>query len=385
MKMNKRENILTLTILSVSLLTVMAGAAVAPALGAVKAYFSDANPLLVQLIVSMPSLFIILTNLCFPALCKVMRTRTMAVSGLALYVAAGCGVFFAKEIAVILVLRALLGVSVGVLMPLSTGLLAWYFPPERMAGLMGLSAAMNQMGGVIATLLAGLLATIAWNYAFLVYSLGLITMVLVLLFLPDERLNRHNEGSSAKSGKELLRFHPSVVGMLLLMTIFFVYPTNFALTARTRISNPMLITWLMVGMDFVAFLTGLFFGKMMPCIRHAAKYIAPAFFLAGYVLLSLTSSLAGWITASACIGIAVGFGVPYLMTIASIKGGKDSATTVMPLISAALYLGQFVSPLIVTPLARLTDAGVYLVAVGLSLIYLLQTFLTRRFHRLPPR
>ena len=48
-------------------------------------------------------------------------------------------------------------------MPLSTGLLAYYFPPEQQAGLMGLSAAMNQMGGVVATLLAGLLANIQWN------------------------------------------------------------------------------------------------------------------------------------------------------------------------------------------------------------------------------
>jgi hypothetical protein len=35
-------------------------------------------------------------------------------------------------------------------MPLSTGLLAFYFPPEEQARLMGLSAAMNQMGGVVA-------------------------------------------------------------------------------------------------------------------------------------------------------------------------------------------------------------------------------------------
>ena len=69
------------------------------------------------------------------------------------------------DIYVLLLLRAILGISVGLIMPLSTGLLAYYFPPEEQARLMGLSAAMNQMGGVVATLLAGLLATIEWNYA----------------------------------------------------------------------------------------------------------------------------------------------------------------------------------------------------------------------------
>ena len=144
----------TATILSMSLLTVMAGAAIAPALGIIKAHFASAPDLLVQLIVSMPALLIIITNIFFLQLVRRVRTRTIATIGLLLYVAAGAGCFFVDEIHVLLLMRALLGVSVGLIMPLSTGLLAYYFPPERQARLMGLSAAMNQMGGVIATLLA---------------------------------------------------------------------------------------------------------------------------------------------------------------------------------------------------------------------------------------
>ena len=53
---NKVSKRVTATILSMSLLTVMAGAAIAPALGIIKAHFSEADALLVQLIVSMPAL-----------------------------------------------------------------------------------------------------------------------------------------------------------------------------------------------------------------------------------------------------------------------------------------------------------------------------------------
>ena len=55
----------TATILSMSLLTVMAGAAIAPALGIIKAHFCDASAMLVQFIVSMPALLIIVTDLFF--------------------------------------------------------------------------------------------------------------------------------------------------------------------------------------------------------------------------------------------------------------------------------------------------------------------------------
>ena len=164
----------TATILSMSLLTVMAGAAIAPALGIIKAHFASAPDLLVQFIVSMPALLIIITDIFFLPISRRLRTRTIATTGLLLYVVAGAGCYFVDNIWLMLAMRALLGVSVGLTMPLSTGLLAYYFPPEEQARLMGLSAAMNQMGGVVATLLAGLLATIEWNYAFLVYLLGLI-------------------------------------------------------------------------------------------------------------------------------------------------------------------------------------------------------------------
>ena len=371
---------LSATILSISLLTVMAGAAIAPALGVIRDHFAAASDMTVQLIISLPALLIITTNLLFPWLCSLMKTRTLALTGLILYIAAGAGCFFVDNISVLLALRALLGVSVGMIMPLSTGLLAYYFPPEKQAGLMGLSAAMNQMGGVVATLLAGLLANISWNYAFLVYLLGLCAVVMVVAFLPNERLS----GGHGPSLKLLRRFHPSVVGMFLVMTLFFIYPTRFALSAHagTDLSNNA-ITYIMVGLDVVAFLIGLVFGRLMQGFRYGMKYVAPVGFIAGYALLSAGSSLPWLLAGSAVIGIANGIGVPYLNTIAAMKAGREAASTVMPLLSAALYLGQFLSPLIVTPLGTLCFGPADLLApfkagVIIGVVYLLQAFLTRR-------
>ena len=366
------------TILSISLLTVMAGAAIAPALGVISAHFAGRNPLLIQLIVSLPALFIILTNLVFPWLCRLMKTRTLALTGLALYVLSGAGAFFVDNIWVLLAFRALMGVSVGMIMPLSTGLLAYYFPPEEQAGLMGLSAAMNQMGGVVATFLAGVLAGISWNYSFLVYLLGLIAIILVAAFLPNERLS----GRGGVSLSLLKRFHPSVVGMFLVMILFFIYPTNFALTASGTLSE-MGVTLTMVGLDVVAFLVGLCFGFLMKRFAAQMKYIAPLGFAAGYLCLAVGDSLVWLLLGSAFIGIANGIGVPYLNTIGSVKAGKEAATTVMPLLSAALYLGQFLSPLIVSPAATATGTSPYVIAICIAIIYLLQAVLTRKKQMLP--
>lgn len=315
---------LTFTILSISLLTVMAGAAMAPALWAVNAHFTGKPDLLIQFIVSLPALFIIVTNLCFPLLCRVAKTKSIAVAGLVLYIVSGTGAFFLEDISTILLLRALLGVSVGMIMPLSTGLLSYYFPPEDQSRLMGLCAAMNQIGGVIATLIAGVLAKVGWNYAFLVYSMGLFVLVLVLLFLPNERLDAPK--GSGGFIHNLKRFYPSVLGMLLLMICFFIFPTNFsAVCVKTTNLDPIAVTVIMVALDVVAALVGVVFGGMMRLFRLSVKYFAPIFFLLGYLCFATSPSLPSLLVGCLFIGIANGIGVPYLNTIASIKAGQDAA------------------------------------------------------------
>ena len=379
---------LTFTILSISLLTVMAGAAMAPALWAVKAHFADKPDLLIQFIVSLPALFIIVTNLCFPLLCRVAKTKSIAVAGLVLYIVSGTGAFFMEDISAILILRALLGVSVGMIMPLSTGLLSYYFPPEDQSRLMGLCAAMNQIGGVIATLIAGVLAKVGWNYAFLVYSMGLFVLILVLLFLPNERLDAPK--GSGGFFRNLKRFYPSVLGMLLLMIGFFIFPTNFsAVCVKTTNLDPIAVTIIMVALDVVAVLVGVVFGGMMRWFRLSVKYFAPTFFLLGYLCFAISQSLPSLLVGCLFIGIANGIGVPYLNTIASIKAGQEAATTVMPLLSAALYAGQFLSPLVATPLAAKcfpnNDLGIYWVACAFCILFLLEVFATRHSQALPPK
>lgn len=229
-------------------------------------------------------------------------------------------------------------------------------------------------------MLAGLLAQIQWNYAFLVYLLGLIAVVMVLCFLPSE----HIESRGGISLSLLKQFHPSVVGMLLLMILFFIYPTNFAIAAHATTSlSGTWVTFIMVGLDLVAFLVGLAFGTLVRRFPKSLKYAAPVFFLLGYLLMTLSPTVLFLILGSALIGIANGVGVPYLNTIASLKAGKDAATTVMPLLSAALYLGQFVSPLIVLPLGKLLcgeDNAIAPFAVGVlfSIVFLAQVFFTRK-------
>ena len=350
------------SILSLSLLTVMAGAAVAPALGVIQAYFADSNQLFVQMIVSIPAIFIVITNFFFPKLCRAFGAKTLVMIGLVFYVFGGCLAGAFSNIFLVLITRAFVGIGVGIIMPLSTGLLAYYFAPGEQERLMGYSSAMNQMGGVIATLLSGLLAGISWRASFLVYLMGLISMVLCLIFLPNDNIGGGEEHESGMKTADVLKQNYRYVGaMFLLMTTFFVYPTNFAMeTVKEGLIPQQYIAVIMAGMDFVAFFGGMLFVKVKSTFGRNTRFVAPLLFLIGYMLLAVVGGWPGVLAGSVCIGFANGAGIPYIISEASMRAGRSAAVTVMPLISAALYLAQFLCPFFVSMATVLAGSVMHL-------------------------
>ena len=368
---------LTVSILSLSLLTVMAGAAVAPALSVIQAHFADTNQLFVQMIISVPALFIVITNFIFPKLCKLFGAKTLVLIGLLFYTAGGCAAGLFDNIFLVLVMRALVGIGVGIIMPLSTGLLSYYFKPEQQVGLMGYSSAMNQMGGVIATLLSGLLANISWRVSFLVYLMGLISIVLCLIYLPNDKITQ--ESDKKKSSGEAGVFRNSflyILAMFLLMSTFFIYQANFAMeTVSEGIIPQNYIAVIMAGMDFVAFCGGLLFVRAKKLLGGNTRFLAPLCFLIGYLSLAFIGGWAGTLIGSVFVGFANGAGIPYIMSEASLKAGKAAATTVMPLISAALYLAQFISPVLMSIVTAVFGSTVshlpYCFAIVLSILFVL--------------
>ena len=384
---NKKR--LKVSILSLSLLTVMAGAAMAPALGVISEYFSDEKTLFVQMIISMPAVFIFLTSFVFPKLAAKFRARTLLMIGLAFYTIGGCvaGVF--NSIWIVLLMRALVGVGVGIIMPLSTGLLAFYFSPQEQECLMGWSSAMNNMGGVIATLISGALATVSWRISFLVYLMGLISIVLCAAFMPNDKI-QSDEADERRGSAEPEHVIPStgqvfrsnyvyIIAMFLEMSTFFIYPANFAMvTVRAGIIPENLTAIIMAIMDLVAFFGGMLFVKVKAAAGGSTKFVAPILFVVGYILLGVIGGWFGVLAGSVCVGFANGEGIPLIISEASKKMGRLAATTVMPLISAALYIAQFASPFIMSGVTAIAGDAVnlpYYWGAALAVVFLLWSVL----------
>ena len=369
----RRRKDLAVAILSLSLLTVMAGAAVAPALGIIREHFAGVNQLLVQMIISTPALFIVLTSFVFQKLSEKYRARDLLMVGLAFYTLGGACAGIIDNIYCVLIFRAFVGIGVGIIMPMSTGLLSFYFTRDKQDVLMGYSSAMNQMGGAVATLLSGLLATMSWRLSFLVYLMGLISVVLCLIFLPNEYIGggEHSSKSASKAVADKIgngaetttanapneqkkssifrEYYSFIIAMFLLMVTFFVFPCEFALeTTKEGIIPQHYISVIMAGMDIIAFLGGLSFVHVKKIAGSSTRIVAPLMFAIGYVFLAFVGGWAGAIAGSVLVGFANGLGIPFIIATASRKAGKAAGSTIMPMLSAALYLAQFVTPMILS-------------------------------------
>ena len=109
--MNKK--MLAPTIISIGMATVMAGAAISPAMGLIAANFPDAHPTLIKLILTAPSLMIIPFTFISSYLTTKLSKRTIVLIGLVIYVVTGVGAQFTNSIEALLAFRFALGAGVG--------------------------------------------------------------------------------------------------------------------------------------------------------------------------------------------------------------------------------------------------------------------------------
>ena len=332
------------TLLSLSLLTIMSGAAVSPALARIAAAFPDAGATSIKLVLTTPAVFIIVFSLLSTRLCARFSKRGVLSAGLVIYLIGGVGGGSAASFELLLVFRAALGVGVGLIMPLATGLIADFFRGEERARMLGFSTAASNLGGIIATLIAGILASASWRYSFCVYGLGLPVLALVLAFLPEPE----HKASDIRERRKL----PAAVyawgfGVFAVMVAFYAVPINLAIFLERNgfggASVAGIAASVVTGTGFVA---GLTFGRARAVGRRVFPLVLPALFALGYLLLSRASDLPQVLLAVGLVGMGVGWSMPALLNGATQAGGDGTGVQVMALMTSLVFTGQFLSPVL---------------------------------------
>ncbi|MEU0535465.1 MFS transporter [Amycolatopsis tolypomycina] len=342
------------TLLGVSTMTIMASATITPALPGMERHFA-AEPhaqLLVRLVLTLPGLAIMVAA---PLLAR-LGDRTGRVPVLAccllLYTVGGGSGLVLDSLPWLLAGRALLGVGIAGVMTTSTALLADHHPAADHGRVLGLQGAAMGFGGVVALLLGGLLAAASWRGPFAVYLLALPLLLLVLRFVPEAATQPDTGAAPAASP-----WQPRLLGLYVVMflgvVVFYTVPTQAPFwLAKVGGAGPAVTGALIAAVNLVMTLVGLNFRRLR------ARWDFPALaivlftaFAAGLVLVGSASSLGVAALGMVVVGAGIGLLNPTVngWVVASVAPG--ARTRALGLLTSALFLGQFASPLLAQPVA----------------------------------
>ncbi len=192
--------------------------------------FPEYSVTTIQFLATCPSVVIIFVSLLTGKLSEFIAKKYLALFSASLFIVAALGgFFFHGSLILLFVWQFILGIGVGILVPLGSALIADYFIGDERSSLMGQQSAMISVGGVVLSLLSGLLATIDWYYSYLALLLAVPGFLLLLFGLPLDRPLH-----TAKTKGERIRVTPKVVVLygvsaFLFMMFYNVISTNLSL------------------------------------------------------------------------------------------------------------------------------------------------------------
>lgn len=167
-----------LAILSISLVVNLPGLAVTPMLGSLSKVFPDTSQIEKQLLTILPNLLIIPFVLLSGKLSLTRHKTAIAVTGLLIFTACSIGYLLASDMVWLIILSCLLGCGAGLVVPLSSGLIADTFCGTYRMKEMGVKSGISNSSLVVATFAVGWLSHGDWHWPFLVYLVVLIPLLL---------------------------------------------------------------------------------------------------------------------------------------------------------------------------------------------------------------
>jgi MFS family permease len=379
-----------LTLLLASSLTVMSGATVSPSLPAMKQQFenaiadADLRATLVKLVITLPALFVVIGSPIAGLIVDRFGRKPLLLLTAILYGFAGSSGLYLESLPAILVGRAFLGLAVSGVMVSATTLIADYYTGPARAAFMGLQAGFMGLGGVVFLTLGGALAQQNWHYPFGIYLFAWPIAILVLVFISEPERGESSRPNISAETEPVKQSTPVgvmaiVYGLTTLSQIaFYLIPVQLPfflddLVKALPTQSGMAIAFCTL-FSAVASLT---YGKLKQRMEFVTFLpIIFGFMGIGYLLIGQSSNWAQVLTGLAISGMGLGILMPNMSVWLSSAVPDAMRGRALGGLSTAMFLGQFMSPIVTQPLTKyvglggtyaFTGAGLVILALGFAI------------------
>ena len=365
------------TLLLTSTLTVMAGATIAPSLPQIAEVFRDvpSASMLTKMVLTVPALVIALTGpFIGRALDKWGRVRLLILA-LLLYGISGAAPYLLNDLYLILVCRAILGLSVSIIMTATNTLIGDYFAPSERSVFLGLQGVFMAVGGVIFISIGGVLADISWRLPFLIYLVAFIGAPLAFFYLKEividqsqsKRLDRYRP-----TWRQIMIFSLAFSGMI----VFYMIPVQIPFLLREMGIEKNALSGIAIATTTVfGALISSFYSKILERLSYSKIYVL-IFLLGavGYFIAFSAQTYSMVLVATGVSGLAFGMLFPNTNMWLIQESKPHNRGRILGALTFSIFIGQFFSPILFQPGANngsLSNVFLYgslfLLAVGLVL------------------
>ena len=343
---------------SVSAIVSLPGLAISPILDDMQSIFPHASELEVQMLESLPSLLIIPFMLLAGRWAVRGNKMTLLVVGTAIFLLSGVWCTTSQTLVELIIASTLVGVGAGMIIPLSTGLIVDYFTGDKRVKQLGISSAVNNLTLVVATSAVGYLADVEWHFAFVVYLLPAVTLLLI------PALSRTKPQPEPKSGAQNRQTKLNVkiiVGLVLFYfaitytSLIVTYNTSYvASLAGMRSSEAGVI----ISLFFLAIMApGFMLNRIIAIFGRAVNLWSLMAMCIGLLLMSMPHPSAIALTLGAILtGLGYGVMQPIIYDKAATNAPPHLSTLALAIVMTTNYLAILVAPFMIDGIDHLFHA-----------------------------
>lgn len=385
-KVNKQMLKITILVLTFSQ---MATNGLSPAMSDMAAAFPDVATSTIQMLMTLPGIFVVILSLISAWLTSVFPKKYLIGTGsLCICATAVLGTFFHQSLPVLFAWSALMGIGMGLISALTVSLISDYYEGQEKENLMGLQTSAANVGGMIMTVVGGLLTAIAWNFDYLVYLIAVPGLLLLIMFVPKETpilreqqneaaetAGRSSTGSLLKNGKVWI----FVVISVMLLFLFNAGPTNLSMyVTEFGIGNSVVAGWAATVFLLGGTLMGIAFGIFSKRLGVFTIPLGFLFMVAGFLVMIAKANVACLYIGCLLAGMSISLVSPQCILQASsfCKSSQELAMAAA-IIMAASNIGTFLTPQLTNVARAITgsESTIYrfILALALALVMMLIT------------
>ncbi|WP_436902329.1 MFS transporter [Halovenus halobia] len=345
-------------LLASATLTVMAGAILGPVVPSIQSNLGVSESLAGLIITTHGALIVLVSPIAGTIIDRVGPRRPYIV-GLLLYGVGGGAGLFVDSFLPLLLSRAALGVGVAFIYTGLTVLIYRIYQGQRMDRVLGLRSSANSVGAVIWPLLGGALGALTWQAPFGVYLLAVPLGVLAVVTIPEPSSDDSDETDESGGLREVVGVVRNRPGIL---SVYLLYFGANALLYSIVVFYPQLLNGLgvtsSVGISLYLSANGLAGGITAAGYDRLLgrttriRLVGTALLLwsLGFASATLATSALTAVPAVVAFGLGLGVVFPSAFSWIEALAPADKQGQFSSYLASAGYTGQFLSPVLFSPL-----------------------------------